>query len=95
MIIKTLMEKVMNISLPKELENYVNQKVSSGLYTSASEVVRESLRAMLIYDDIKKQQITKLNEEIQAGIEQAHSGKVVTASQAYSNLKNKIEKENK
>ena len=83
----------MNISLPKELENYVNQKVSSGLYTSASEVVRESLRAMLIYDDIKKQQITKLNEEIQAGIEQVHSNKIVSASQAYSNLKNRIKKE--
>jgi antitoxin ParD1/3/4 len=83
----------MNISLPKELENYVNQKVSSGLYTSASEVVRESLRAMLVYDDIKKQQITKLNEEIQAGIEQAHSNKIIPATQAYLSLKNKIEKE--
>lgn len=85
----------MNISLSKELENYINQKVSSGLYTSASEVIRESLRTMLIYENIKKQQITKLNEDIQAGLEQAHSKKLVTASQAYSKLKNKIEKNSK
>lgn len=83
----------MNISLPKELENYVNQKVSSGWYTSASEVIRESLRVMLIYDDIKKQQVIKLNKEIQAGIEQAHSNKIVSATQVYSSLKNRIEKE--
>ncbi|MBP9722726.1 MAG: type II toxin-antitoxin system ParD family antitoxin [Gammaproteobacteria bacterium] len=83
----------MNISLPKELENYVNQKVSSGLYTSASEVVRESLRVMLTYEDAKKQQLLKLNQEIQAGVEQAHQNKIVTASKVYSKLKNKIEKE--
>ena len=33
----------MNISLPVELEKLVNDKVRSGLYTSASEVVREGL----------------------------------------------------
>ncbi len=34
----------MNISLTPELENLVNQKVTSGLYHSASEVIREALR---------------------------------------------------
>lgn len=34
----------MNISLTKELEAYVKEKVRSGLYHDASEVVRESLR---------------------------------------------------
>ena len=33
-----------NISLPKELENLVHEKVKSGLYSSASEVVRDALR---------------------------------------------------
>ncbi len=35
----------MNISLTPELEEYINNKVKSGLYSSASEVVREALRA--------------------------------------------------
>ena len=37
----------MNISLTPELEKYVRQKVTSGLYNNASEVIREALRALL------------------------------------------------
>jgi len=37
----------MNISLTKELEDYVAAQVRSGHYTSASEVVREALRGHL------------------------------------------------
>ena len=36
----------MNVSLTPELESMVREKVESGLYTSASEVVREALRLM-------------------------------------------------
>ena len=34
----------LNVSLPPELENRVRQHVESGLYSSASEVIREALR---------------------------------------------------
>ncbi|RJG46370.1 type II toxin-antitoxin system ParD family antitoxin [Mesorhizobium sp. DCY119] len=37
----------MNISLTKELEEYVSSQVRSGHYSSASEVVREALRGHL------------------------------------------------
>jgi len=33
----------MHISLPPQLENLVKNKVESGLYNSASEVMREAL----------------------------------------------------
>ncbi|MGC2780377.1 MAG: type II toxin-antitoxin system ParD family antitoxin [Bradyrhizobium sp.] len=36
----------MNVSLTKELDEFVKAKVSSGRYTSASEVVSEALRLM-------------------------------------------------
>ena len=36
----------MNISLTPELEQYVNGRVQSGLYHSASEVIREGLRLL-------------------------------------------------
>jgi antitoxin ParD1/3/4 len=36
----------MNVSLTDELGEFVKSKVSSGRYTSASEVVREALRLM-------------------------------------------------
>ena len=36
----------MNISLTPELEELIHQKVASGLYHSASEVIREGLRLL-------------------------------------------------
>lgn len=36
----------MHISLTPELENIIKEKVASGLYNNASEVVREALRFM-------------------------------------------------
>jgi antitoxin ParD1/3/4 len=41
----------MNVSLTPELEELVNQKVRSGLYHTASEVVREALRLLKQRDD--------------------------------------------
>jgi len=37
----------MNISLTPELERMVKEKVASGLYNNASEVIREALRQSL------------------------------------------------
>jgi antitoxin ParD1/3/4 len=41
----------MNVSLTPELEKLVNDKVRSGLYQTASEVVREALRLLKQRDD--------------------------------------------
>ena len=41
----------MNVSLTPELEALVNDKVRSGLYQTASEVVREALRLLKLRDD--------------------------------------------
>ena len=41
----------MNVSLTPELEELVNQKVRSGLYQTAIEVVREALRLLKQRDD--------------------------------------------
>ena len=41
----------MNVSLTSELEQLVNEKVRSGLYQTASEVVREALRLQKQRDD--------------------------------------------
>ncbi|MBN2064087.1 MAG: type II toxin-antitoxin system ParD family antitoxin [Sedimentisphaerales bacterium] len=57
----------MNVSLTKELENFVEDKVNSGMYSTASEVIREGLRLL-------KMQELKL--EIQKGLDQVAQGKV-------------------
>jgi antitoxin ParD1/3/4 len=45
----------MNVSLTPELERLVNEKVASGLYQTASEVVREALRLLRERDGAREQ----------------------------------------
>ncbi len=64
----------MNVSLTKELEKMINQKVKSGLYNSASEVIREGLRLLNEQDQLRQIRIEELRREIQKGIDQVRSG---------------------
>ena len=64
----------MNVSLTPELENLVNEKVKSGLYNSASEVIRESLRLLQEQDMLKEIRRNELRREIMLGVEQIRSG---------------------
>ena len=41
----------MNVSLTPKLEEFIREKVSSGLYNNASEVVREALRLLVKQDN--------------------------------------------
>lgn len=41
----------MNVSLTPKLEEFIREKVSSGLYNNASEVVREALRLLVKRDN--------------------------------------------
>ncbi len=64
----------MNVSLTPELENLVNEQVKSGLYNSASEVVREGLRLFkeqLILKNIRRDE---LRREIMIGVDQIRNG---------------------
>jgi antitoxin ParD1/3/4 len=57
----------MNVNLTPQLEELVRQKVASGMYSSASEVVREALRLMDEHDRLRATRLTQLQQEIVAG----------------------------
>ena len=63
----------MNINLTAQLEEMVRQKVSSGLYTSASEVVREALRLMDEQDQMRAAKLGQLRQDIRAGLDSGTS----------------------
>jgi len=60
-----------NVNLTPELEGLIRQKVSSGRYNSASEVVREALRLMEAEDQLRAAKLQQLRNDIQEGL---HSG---------------------
>ena len=59
----------MNVNLSPQLEDLVRQKVASGLYTSASEVVREALRLMDEQDRLRAVKLEQLRQDIQDGLD--------------------------
>ena len=61
----------MNISLTPQLEKLVQERVKSGLYTSASEVIREALRLLDSRDRGLAQQ---LRADVESGLRQLDAG---------------------
>lgn len=80
----------MNVSLTPELEKYVHDKVSGGLYTSASEVIRESLRIMHSYEELQQKRIAELNDAITIGMKQLQSGKKIEGKTSREKMKAKL-----
>jgi antitoxin ParD1/3/4 len=66
----------LNVSLPKELEARVREHVASGLYGSASEVIREALRLFETYHSTQQAQLNALKADINQGMEDVSAGRV-------------------
>ena len=66
----------MNVSLTPQLEQMIREKVESGLYTSASEVVREALR--LLNENEQRLKIKAMRDAaIAEGIAAADRGETI------------------
>ena len=84
----------MNVSLTPELEKFVQEKVESGRYTSASEVVREALRLMEKRDQRlveREQALQAFQAELDRRIAEADAGMVRDASEVFAELRAKSE----
>jgi antitoxin ParD1/3/4 len=62
----------MHISLTPQLQNYIDGKVSKGLYNNASEVVRDALRRM--FESEEKGEFDVLRYELLRGLESLKKG---------------------
>ncbi len=81
------MLSIMNISLTPELEKLINDKVKSGLYFSASEVVREGLRLLQQQDELKQGRIEAIRAKIDRGIQQLDRGEGIPGTEAVKRLR--------
>ena len=78
----------MNVSLTPELERFVDDKVESGLYNNASEVVREGLRLLKEHDDVR----LRWREQIERGWQDAQAGRLVDGDKAFQRIDARIKK---
>jgi antitoxin ParD1/3/4 len=79
----------MNVSLTPELEELVAEKVKSGRYNSASEVVREALRLLEEQDELRALRLREVREKIAAGLVALDRGEGIYGDTALEELRRK------
>ncbi|MBA3915712.1 MAG: type II toxin-antitoxin system ParD family antitoxin [Acidobacteriales bacterium] len=79
----------MNVSLTAELEKYVSEKVGSGRYNSASEVVREALRLLQEHEQARAAQLLEFNLEVGRRLQSLDQGEHVAPAEARARLQRK------
>lgn len=81
----------MNVSLGRQWEQFVNEKVQSGRYQTASEVLRDGLRLLEQREKalrrMSPQTIEELERMLEAGIKQLDAGKGVLGDLAIKDLR--------
>ena len=75
-----------NVSLTPYLEQFVNSRVTSGLYQSASEVIREGLRLLQEKEAGKAATVDELRKKIAVGLEQARRGELLDGEEVFREL---------
>lgn len=77
----------MNVSLPKELERFANDKVKSGDFASLSEVVRAGLRLLKEQDAEREARLEALRRDVGAGLEQLDRGEGSPGAAVFARLR--------
>ncbi len=75
----------MNITLSSELENLIQQKLSSGKYSSVEAMIEAALRLLEEQD----RQVQRLRSELMIGVEQIQQGAVHDGPEVLKQLREK------
>lgn len=73
----------------KHFENFIRQKIESGRYNSASEVIREALRLLEEQEELRSAQLNNLRQQLQEGKE---SGPGIPVNKVLDRLETKYNK---
>jgi antitoxin ParD1/3/4 len=76
----------LNVSLTPELEKFIRNRVATGEYQTASEVIRESLRLLRRQENAAREEIRVLKKKLDRGVRQARRGEWVDGEQFFGRL---------
>lgn len=85
----------MNVHLTPELERLVQDKVKSGRYNSASEVVREALRLLEESDQIRQLRLQEMRRKIQEGWDSLRRGEGSDGEEFMAQLERRLDKQSR
>ena len=76
----------LNVSLTPELDKFVQQRVATGRYQTASEVVREGLRLLENQERDREAAFVALKAKLARGSDQADRGELVSPDKALKKI---------
>lgn len=76
----------MNVSLTPELERLIQDRVATGRYRSASEVVREALRTLEDRDQARRLHLDRLRADVSAGLQALRDGHTQAGGETFDQL---------
>jgi antitoxin ParD1/3/4 len=77
----------MNVSLTPELEQFVQSRVASGRYQTASEVIREGLRLLEEREEARETALRELRTKLRRAIEQADRGEFLDGEMVFEEIR--------
>jgi antitoxin ParD1/3/4 len=83
--------RTLNVSLTAELEALIAQRVESGRYLSASEVVREGLRLLEERDRLRDEALAGVRRKIEEGLASLDRGERIDGEALLAELERRIE----
>jgi antitoxin ParD1/3/4 len=80
-----------NISLTPELDEFIQARLKTGRYQTASEVVREALRLLERQEKGRAAAVRLLKSKLERGAAQAERGELLEADEVFEELRNLID----
>ncbi|MBK9216719.1 MAG: type II toxin-antitoxin system ParD family antitoxin [Chloracidobacterium sp.] len=80
----------MNVSLSPELEQMILAKIQSGMYNTASEVVREGLRLIQQRDEIRAEKLAALRSDVRRGLDDLEGGRYRDGQEVMADLTGRL-----
>ena len=81
----------LTITLTRELEAFIQERVASGRFATASETVREGLHLLEEREQAREAVLSELRQEIEIGVEQAKAGQLSDGRTFFEELRQKIQ----
>lgn len=81
----------MDITLQPELEQFIQDKITSGQYKSVNEAVNAGLKLLMEQELIYQGRFDQLRQEIMVGIEASEKGEVVDSETVFNSIQQKLE----
>jgi antitoxin ParD1/3/4 len=76
-----------NLSIPPELQTFVEAQVAAGAYASPSEVVGDALRLLHFHERERAALIQDLRARIAVGLDELDRGESIEADQVFAELR--------